>query len=423
MYPRKTTFIFLILLSSPAFSQSYLEIKSKVSLNSQGDSIVQIEELLHNGWQEISKCTGIPQDTLTKKPTVLNITPSILETYILRKKVINSLCYELLSEDNNFFKIILKNMDTLGYHFTGQFAGSPNGYFEDFDNGKELNIVLGTAVPNETHTLYIRGIDKIRNCTTNNLIFKVKNKTTILNDFRQAGLGHWAIILMFPLLVLVYYYFRTRLLKKEAEMNEKFRLQEQRNELTSDLHDDIGATLSSLSINCSIVNRLLNNDKEKAFFLLNKIESQSQELSEKLGDFIWSINSNETENFMNLGIRIKQFVNNLLEATDIFYKIEIDPKIDEIQDAKLKKYVVLIVKEAVNNIGKYSKASKAFINLEIIGERLSIQIKDDGVGFSPEKATGNGLKNIKSRVAILKGEIEFLSEINKGSNILIRIPI
>lgn len=416
MHPKKILLTCFLLMLHAAKAQSLLEIKCKMD----DDSLVQITSANHIGWEAIAKTTHLPIDSLNRKPEILDLLPQRLESFINRWRVPNGRVYELDGTECYAYQFVFREMDTLGYHFTFQFAASQNGYFEDFDNGNALNI--GMDAENPVH-LFIRGIDKTKNVATKNVEILVKGDGNLLKDFQNAKWRHWLVIVSFPFMVFLFFLYRHKILKEQADMREKASILEQRNEMTADLHDDIGASLSSLNINISIINRLLKSDKEKAILLLNKIENQSQQLSDKLSDFIWSVKSNDDDAFMKLNTRIMQFVHDILGSTDILYKMDLDKKADEIRDIKIKKSVVLLIKEAVNNIAKYSKAQQAIIKITVIGRTLKIQVKDDGIGFDPYKAKGNGLKNITSRAAILKGKTEILSEPSGGTEILIELPI
>jgi signal transduction histidine kinase len=109
--------------------------------------------------------------------------------------------------------------------------------------------------------------------------------------------------------------------------------------------------------------------------------------------------------------------------TDIIYSIQMDIALDElIKEITLRKNIVLIIKEAVNNVAKYSKASRLYVKSKIINNTIIIEIIDNGIGFDSQLILGNGIQNMKKRVQELNGDIEIKSILNIGTSIRVTIP-
>lgn len=220
---------------------------------------------------------------------------------------------------------------------------------------------------------------------------------------------------------IIYAVGRWKLFKQKNEFSEKMALEKQREKITADLHDDIGSTLSSLQINSVIANQLIDKQKlPEAKNVLIKIENQSQKLSENIGDFVWSMKPNETA-LMTLSTRIRNFANEILGNTNINYHIKIDENIDqEITDFAMRKNIILIVKEALNNAAKYSNAKDLQLNFVQNNSNFLLKISDDGIGFELPVKIGNGLQNMKKRAEEMNGIFEITS--TKGTHIKISIP-
>jgi signal transduction histidine kinase len=226
----------------------------------------------------------------------------------------------------------------------------------------------------------------------------------------------WVLMVAGILTLLFWLYNRQTKLKLKQEFDKQLALQNQRKKLTADLHDDIGATLSSLQLNSSIANRTLENNSSKASEILHTIETQAKELSEKVGDIIWSMNNEDA--FGTFSDRIKTYTNQILDYTTIDYKINIDDQVDGfITDSIMKKNLILICKETINNAVKYSKANLLIIECNIQADNIHVNIKDNGIGFETKNTKGNGLINMQQRVAELNGTLRIISELNKGTQI------
>jgi signal transduction histidine kinase len=201
-------------------------------------------------------------------------------------------------------------------------------------------------------------------------------------------------------------------------------LEKQRSKITADLHDDIGASLSSLQINSAVANQLMHkDDKEQARIVLDKIETQTHDLADKIGDIIWSMKPGKEE-FMTMSSRIKNFANEILSASNIGYEIKIDPAIDTtVKDITTRKNLVLITKEAINNAVKYSNASRLIVSLQLIQNVLQLKITDNGTGFNSNEISGNGIMNMRKRVEELNGVFEIVSNPETGTGISAQIPL
>ena len=226
------------------------------------------------------------------------------------------------------------------------------------------------------------------------------------------------VLFTFILVSLVFWFLNNqKLAKQKRKFEQQLALEQQRTKITADLHDDIGSTLSSLQINSAVANKLMDKDIISARKTLVKIEEQSKNLADKIGDIIWSMKPGKDE-FMTLSTRIKNFTSDILEHTEIDYKIDIDTIIDaKITDINARKNIVFFIKEAVNNAVKYSKATHLTISIREKNNAILIGIMDDGIGFDPSEIKGNGIRNMKKRIEELKGEFSIKSDSNTGTTI------
>ena len=135
------------------------------------------------------------------------------------------------------------------------------------------------------------------------------------------------------------------------------KMQNIRNKIAQDLHDDIGSTLSSISIISNIAIRDINSDRTKATMI--EIKDSSMSLMEKMDDIVWSVNP-RNDTLENLLLRIKRFATTLFEAKNIDYTINIQENINEVKlPMEWRQHIYLILKEAINNLVKYSEATLA----------------------------------------------------------------
>ncbi|MBS1598942.1 MAG: hypothetical protein JST75_12020 [Bacteroidetes bacterium] len=200
------------------------------------------------------------------------------------------------------------------------------------------------------------------------------------------------------------------------------KMQNIRNKIAQDLHDDIGSTLSSISILSNLA--LKEKDTTQTFEAINEIKDSSINLMEKMDDIVWSINP-RNDSLDNLLLRVKRFATTLFEAKNIDYNITIQENISEVKlPMDYRQHIYLILKEAINNLVKYANATKAYIEVNFKEGVLEILVNDNGKGFiMQEYFTGNGLLGMKNRAELMHASLHIDAALNKGTTIRLRIKI
>ncbi|HZY36823.1 MAG TPA: triple tyrosine motif-containing protein, partial [Mucilaginibacter sp.] len=194
-----------------------------------------------------------------------------------------------------------------------------------------------------------------------------------------------------------------------------------RNKISTDLHDDIGSTLSSISILSEVAAR---EKEQKSKRMLAEINERSHQLMEKMDDIVWSI-STRNDTVGDLFSRIQQFASTILEARDIEYEFRVPDKLKEIRlDMQRRQHIYLVMKEAINNLIKYSRCTMVCIIAEHAGGLLKIEITDNGIGFDTGKiSAGNGLLNMKNRTEAMPGKLCIASSVGKGTKVSLAVQI
>ena len=223
------------------------------------------------------------------------------------------------------------------------------------------------------------------------------------------------------------------LIEKDAELKEKevekvraiYETREQeRNRIAQDLHDDVGATLSSIHVYSSVAARALTSDKEKLTEALQQIKENTRQVMENMGDIIWAIKANQTGD-LSFENKLKNYGYELLSPLNIRCVYSINKKAEEkLVNIEARKNILLITKEAMNNIAKYSQATEVTIRLESLDGQLLLEINDNGKGFDEKQTyTGNGLHNMQQRGKDLGGKLTIHSKKENGTSILFTVPI
>lgn len=342
-------------------------------------------------------------------PERFDIKPEIISVKINNQNTTIQPEYNLKKNENNI-SILLSGVELLGHTKALQYLENrEKKWIPVYGNSIDLQLKGGKT------TLSIRAID-----TNNNPGKMIKNLTFHVEIPFYEKVWFWILVSGLFFGGIFALYGRWRFLKQKEFYQHELDLDNQRNKITADLHDDLGATLSSLQINSAIAQKLLEKDLSQTRKILQKIEAQAKHISENIGDIIWSLKPGKNE-FMSLSTRIINSANEILGHTEIPFKIKVNPEIDrEIKDFTMRKNMVLICKEALNNIAKYSQATKVEVNLTKKNDQYILEISDNGIGFNPENKKGNGLQNMKKRTEEMHGKFEISTD--SGTFIKISIP-
>lgn len=204
-----------------------------------------------------------------------------------------------------------------------------------------------------------------------------------------------------------------------VRMNQLLRLERLRTRIATDLHDDIGSTLSSISIFSEMAGRESSHLSPQSSQMLKRIGESSRSMMDAMDDIVWSINP-KNDRLENLSLRICEFAGEVFEARGIRFKFEVpESSRDGAIPMEVRRNIFLIVKEAVNNIAKHSRCTRAMLKMETAGGRLVVVIGDDGVGMSgnaTRETGGNGLRNMAARAGAIGASLTVESD-GKGTTV------
>jgi signal transduction histidine kinase len=206
-----------------------------------------------------------------------------------------------------------------------------------------------------------------------------------------------------------------------ARVRRLVEIERVRTRIATDLHDDIGSSLSQIAILSEVAQqRAARGDAAEP---LKRIGTLSRELLDSISDIVWTIQP-ERDRLSDLQKRMRRFATEVLSARNV----EIDWPAAETErdwelDTELRRQTYLIFKEAVNNIARHSGATKARITVGTPGRRLIMEISDNGRGIERFDAGGNGLSNMKLRATRIKGELQVSSGNGQGTTVVLRVPL
>jgi len=222
--------------------------------------------------------------------------------------------------------------------------------------------------------------------------------------------------------------FKTNWLEKQVLMKEienQKNIEEEHRRLSADLHDEVGSTLSSIQIMSVLSEKQLKKNPGEAERLLKLITFQSDKMNHTLSDIVWGLRK-DVNKVEDLNARMYEVLTYTLEPAGIGYSVTplangADKQLTSLQ----RRTILLVFKEAINNILKYSQSKNVSISLENLQGRFVLTINDDGIGFEVEQDlwTGNGLRNMQYRMQEIGGACEIISRKTLGTTIIYTFPL
>ena len=203
---------------------------------------------------------------------------------------------------------------------------------------------------------------------------------------------------------------------------QSLKLLNMRNKIASDLHDEIGSTLSSITVYSDIIEE---REKDKELEMIAaRISESSRNMLVVMSDIVWSINP-KNDRFDNIILRMKSFAYEILETQNRQFHFEADESLNSIKiSMNDRKNFYLIFKETLNNAVKYAEPKNVWIIVHLVNRQIHFTLKDDGIGFNTRQyKEGNGLINMHRRAKDLKGTLTINSQPGKGTEVTLQFPV
>ena len=294
------------------------------------------------------------------------------------------------------------------------FAYRLEGYDNDWIAGGTARKATYANLKGGTYTFHLKACNSSGLWNDREIIFRVK----IATPFWQSAWFYGLVALL--IFFIAYLLYRYRL----SQLIELYKV---RDAISKNLHDEIGATLSSIHIYSDVARKKqldVNADKNEIPVLMDRIHKASGQVLESMNDIVWYVNP-KNDTWDNILVRMREYAIPLLEAKNMAADFEID---DALLRQKLnmqqRQHIYFIFKEAVNNIVKYSGAQQVKVRLYKADKNLYLLIEDNGAGFNRDEVnSGNGLLNMQQRAIQMKGKLFIHAEKDKGTVVSLELPI
>jgi signal transduction histidine kinase len=239
--------------------------------------------------------------------------------------------------------------------------------------------------------------------------------------FWQTG---WFQITLFSLSVLVILISLRLVAQLAMHRKDQWLLQQERARIARDIHDDLGSRMTKLVLHGEVVQSDLPPDSETRF-QVEKICEEARGILSTMDEILWAVNP-KRDAFRDFLSYICGYAQEFLQPTGIQCLFDIDPAISDVAlNLPLKRTLLILIKEALNNTVKHSKATELVLTIKWQAQQLDVIVKDNGKGFDQAALdpTRNGLVNMAHRANELGGTFLITSQPGKGCRTEFSIPL
>lgn len=244
-----------------------------------------------------------------------------------------------------------------------------------------------------------------------------KKETISELEMSRQRTTKWLLIMGLLCLLTLGGFAFNRLKEQQRKKNELLR-----RKIARDLHDEMGSTLSSISILSNAVQ--MKNDPESSLEPMAVISERTRQVMDTMSDIVWSVNP-QNDDMTVVVQKMREFSAETLEAKEIQLIFEVDEAIQKLQlPTEYRKEFYFFFKEAINNAAKHAQAKSVSVQVRKVESFIHLQIQDDGCGFDPDEVKkGNGLKNLHERARELRGKLTINTKKGGGTQLYLICPV
>lgn len=212
--------------------------------------------------------------------------------------------------------------------------------------------------------------------------------------------------------------------KKLRQVEQEALLQSERTRIAQDMHDDLGARFTQISLLGELAGNALP-EPDKARDLLGQMSRVARVGVKSLDEIVWAVNP-RNDTLPDLLDYTGQYARDFLAAADLRCRLDFPDDIPSRNiPGDVRHTIFNVLKEALNNVVKHARATRVKISFDLVDSQMRWIFEDDGQGFAqaPDNAVADGLRNIGQRAAALGGKVTIDSQPGAGTRITLTIPL
>jgi len=202
-------------------------------------------------------------------------------------------------------------------------------------------------------------------------------------------------------------------------------LEQERARIAQDLHDELGSTLTRLSLLSGLI-RTDKDSPEQVEVHASKLAQSADQTVRALEEIVWAVRPG-SDTLQSLTDYIAHFANELFDGNSTRYRLDLPHDLPATPlPPDVRHNIFLIVKEALTNALKHAGAGEVQVHAKISGDTLEILVRDDGRGFNPSSSSEgrrNGLGNMRRRAEAIGGELALQSAAGGGTSVKLSVDL
>jgi ligand-binding sensor domain-containing protein/signal transduction histidine kinase len=217
---------------------------------------------------------------------------------------------------------------------------------------------------------------------------------------------------------------RRKLRLKLERMELQQSLEQERRRIARDLHDELGARLTSIALQGELAMRG-ERIPAAAKAEIGSLAVRVRQLINATDEVIWTTDPGN-DSLPNLIEFLCDYIERFLTPAGIYYRLDVPSDLPPIPiQSQVRHQFLLAVKETLNNAVRHSNAKMLTVQLNVQDSGITLVISDNGIGFDVQHARpgGNGLLNIQNRMASVSGRAEIDSTPGKGTTTTLTMPL
>jgi ligand-binding sensor domain-containing protein/signal transduction histidine kinase len=215
-----------------------------------------------------------------------------------------------------------------------------------------------------------------------------------------------------------------RLRRRLALLEHEHALEQEKTRIARDIHDELGALLTEISMISDHSQQRLDSPKELESEL-RRISKTAREAVQTADGIVWAVNP-RNDSFVHLANYLVHFAEDFFRLTGIRCRLDVPATLPEIPiSTQSRHHLHLAVKEACNNVVRHSEATEVWLRIGLTDSHFAITIEDNGKGFEvgTEAADSNGLINIRQRIAEVGGNYDLTTGPGRGTRVRLTVPV
>jgi PAS domain S-box-containing protein len=243
-------------------------------------------------------------------------------------------------------------------------------------------------------------------------VIPVEVRTFQVKDDDGNNIGMWAIVRDITERMLAQK-------EKERRIEEKQRHLSEREGILMDLHDGVGGLVTNIRLLAELSQKM--SDKDSVNKTMATISQLAMDAMSEIRGLMHNLDSSE-QNWQTLVATLRSEGAAMIESHGMIFKVE--AKVDSSYEPgnRLCVNLIRIYKEALTNVIKHSYAKSVAVTIQILNDKLTLEVQDDGIGWSGQPISGRGLSIMKKRAKELEGTVT-ISAGNTGTRVGLKIPL